>query len=445
MPTRAFSFYRDEKYPNYLFVGLTNGLGVLKRESNGWKNIGQVSGINVEIRSITGDQDGNLWLGTNVHGAYLIENFDPTQAVVANKQLTAKITQFDENELPVGEVNVFRVGSQVVFGTERGIRVYEPDAHAFRLEKKFGEAFADTVRYIGRVVEGNDGRVWIFSRKDKRRMIGYAEPNSDAAYAWHDRAFRKIEDIGIVYAIYPDPGNSNVIWFGGTEGIARYDRTVAADTNTPFHAVIRRVSVSGDSAIFGGMQKFDKRILSILPYQNNAMRFEFAATSFDNIPANRFQNKLEGFDADWSEWTGENKKDYTNLPEKDYRFRVRARNLYGQISNEDVFLFEILPPWYRSWWAYTAYFLLIIAALFSVARLQVKRLRRKAEAELQREKERANLREANLRAEAAEVEKEVEKQKMRSRIASDLHDEISSNLSSISMISQALQKKTQIG
>ncbi|MFQ5630636.1 MAG: ATP-binding protein, partial [bacterium] len=445
MPTRAFSFYRDENHPDYLFVGLINGLGVLKKESRGWKNIGRLDSIEVEIRSIAGDQDGNLWLGTNVHGAFLIENFDPSQPVNANKRFTAKTTQFDENVLPVGEVNVFRVGSRVIFGTERGIRHYDRHTQTFKMDPTFGVTFADTVRYIGRVVEDSNKNVWIFSRKDKRRMIGYVTPQPDGTYRWHHKAFRRIADIGIVFAIYPEPENTNVTWFGGTEGLARFDRSGAGNANAPFHALIRRVSVDGDSAIFGGLQKSENQISPILPYQNNAMRFEFAATSFDHAAANQFQYMLEGFDADWSEWSGETKKDYTNLPENDYRFRVRARNIYEQISIEDIFVFAVLPPWYRTWWAYAVYLLMISTLITGIVRLQVKRIRLKAEAALLRQKEQTDLREAKLRVKAAEAEKEVEKQQMRSRIASDLHDEIGSNLSSISIISQTLQKRTQIG
>jgi len=68
---------------------------------------------------------------------------------------------------------------------------------------------------------------------------------------------------------------------------------------------------------------------------------------------------LEGFDEQWSAWSKEIKKDYTNLPKGDYRFRVRAKNIYNHESAEATFALAILPPWYRTWWAY----LLYVAAL----------------------------------------------------------------------------------
>src|SRR5690606_110358 len=84
----------------------------------------------------------------------------------------------------------------------------------------------------------------------------------------------------------------------------------------------------------------------------------------------------------WSGWSQETQRDFTNLPEGDYRFRVLARNIYGQISEESTFAFTILPPWYRTWWAYLFYGLTAGAIVGLTVRWGSARLRReKAELE----------------------------------------------------------------
>ncbi|MCB9087613.1 MAG: hypothetical protein H6628_04820 [Calditrichae bacterium] len=79
----------------------------------------------------------------------------------------------------------------------------------------------------------------------------------------------------------------------------------------------RKNAASGGEVLQGGR----------LDYSRNALRFEFAAPSYDDPAANRYQYYLEGFDNNWSAWTRETQKDYTNLPEGQYRFRLRARNI----------------------------------------------------------------------------------------------------------------------
>jgi signal transduction histidine kinase len=84
---------------------------------------------------------------------------------------------------------------------------------------------------------------------------------------------------------------------------------------------------------------------------DNALRFEFSATSFDGDGSNLYQIRLDGYDTDWSAWSPITFKEYSYLREGAYRFRVRARNVFGTVSQEGVWTFAIQPPWHRSWWA----------------------------------------------------------------------------------------------
>ncbi|HNC45502.1 MAG TPA: protein kinase, partial [Acidobacteriota bacterium] len=87
----------------------------------------------------------------------------------------------------------------------------------------------------------------------------------------------------------------------------------------------------------------------------NRLRIECALPVFIEEQATRYQYFLEGSDAGWSEWTTETVKEYTNLHEGQYRVRIRAEDASGQPSLETACEFQILPPWYRTWWAYLSY------------------------------------------------------------------------------------------
>jgi signal transduction histidine kinase len=111
-----------------------------------------------------------------------------------------------------------------------------------------------------------------------------------------------------------------------------------------------------------------------------------------------YQHYLEGDDESWSNWIPEIKKEYTNLSQGDYNFKVRAKNIYGIIGSEDHFAFKIMPPWYFTWWAYLLFGLVFAFGIFIVDRIQRRRL-------VKKERDRAKLREAELiRKQAEELE-----------------------------------------
>ncbi len=136
------------------------------------------------------------------------------------------------------------------------------------------------------------------------------------------------------------------------------------------------------------------------PCLHNNLRFAYAASGHADAGRLQFQTRLEGFDEKWSNWSDKTEREYTNLPEGNYHFRVRAKKVYEHASRETAFHFSILPPWYRSWWAYGGYALVCGLLGLAVDHLQRRRL-------LAKECERSEFREATLRAEAAELQARV--------------------------------------
>ncbi|MEM7588444.1 MAG: response regulator, partial [Acidobacteriota bacterium] len=108
----------------------------------------------------------------------------------------------------------------------------------------------------------------------------------------------------------------------------------------------------------------------------NSLRFTFAAPRFRAPEQTRYRVRLDGLDDAWSAWTDETHKDYTNLWEGHYVFRVQARDVDDLLSQEDTFTFRILPPWYRTWWAYALYALALAAVTMAFARSNRRKLLR---------------------------------------------------------------------
>ena len=72
---------------------------------------------------------------------------------------------------------------------------------------------------------------------------------------------------------------------------------------------------------------------------------------------------LEGYDKDWSPVSTKYTANFGNISEGTYTFRVKALNPDGIWSEPVTYTFRVLPPWWRTWWMYTAYVLCFLAAL----------------------------------------------------------------------------------
>ena len=113
--------------------------------------------------------------------------------------------------------------------------------------------------------------------------------------------------------------------------------------------------INDKTIIFDGCGDQARAAVPIIEYKNRNLRFQFAAPFFEDEAATQYKYFLEGYDDLWSDWSLETQKDYTNIDAGFYTFRVQAKNVYENLSQEAVFQFKVLPPWYQTWWAYLIY------------------------------------------------------------------------------------------
>lgn len=146
------------------------------------------------------------------------------------------------------------------------------------------------------------------------------------------------------------------------------------------------IAASPDSAQTGRRNRPGRSTIDI-PYEENALRIQFAAPGFGQEQNVQYQYRLAGFDTysltgfddEWSPWARETRKEYTNLPPGTYRFEVRARNPRVWTASTTSFAFRILPPWYRTVWAYALYALLMGGVVFGAVQLRSQQLAKRAQ------------------------------------------------------------------
>lgn len=113
----------------------------------------------------------------------------------------------------------------------------------------------------------------------------------------------------------------------------------------------------------------------VLPYIHNNVTFHFAAIE-PALPVH-YQFMLEGYDRDWSPVTDRLQANFGNIFEGTYSFKLKARSAFGVWSEPTTYVFTVLPPWYRTWWAYLSYGTSSFLLLFGIYRWRTYALRKR--------------------------------------------------------------------
>jgi serine phosphatase RsbU (regulator of sigma subunit) len=142
---------------------------------------------------------------------------------------------------------------------------------------------------------------------------------------------------------------------------------------TPFQVLIRTCKATNDSAA----RTIQHDTLLHFDFENNSLEFTLAAPSFINEKRNfyRYQLETNNQKTSWSQWQLEKKVSFMNLPEGQYTLTVEAKNGLNQLSLPAEITFRIYPPWYRHPIAYAGYILLAFLSVWTLIRLNIRRLK----------------------------------------------------------------------
>jgi serine phosphatase RsbU (regulator of sigma subunit) len=190
------------------------------------------------------------------------------------------------------------------------------------------------------------------------------------------------------------------LFFGGDNGINYF--TPGRTNLTKPKIVLTDFRIS-DVSIFNDIENFplEKELNSSdgleLNYSQNNIAFQFSPIHYSRPERNLIAYKLEGFNKDWV-YSKLHFASFTNLEPGEYIFKLKAANGDGLWSDEEKSIrIEIMPPYWRTNFAYIFYVFLFVGIIFGVDRYQRKRLLSKA-------REKARIKESEMRTKIAEAE-----------------------------------------
>jgi class 3 adenylate cyclase/streptogramin lyase len=342
--------------PSTVYAAGKNFVFKLHRNGADWQQTDAFAIPGQNVRTPLEDRDGKVWATTS-----------DTIYRIDFRQQPAKAETFgaDQGVPGRGLINAQRFHDRILFATSKGLLSYSEKAGRFIPDLSLGKEFADGTHDVLNIFNDYSGNVWVTGTGYHGILL--KQPNG---YKWVATPLLQ-SGISEIYGMSLD--DDGTVWATGADGILfRWERDLAGNPDRNFSVLTRSVqTIEGENTLFGGAGKAQA---IRLPYRSNAVRFNFAAPFYEEAGAVEYQTFLDGNDRAWSPWSHEFRRDSDNLHENSYILRVRARSPHGTVSDVATYAFSVLPPWYRTWWAYSLYAVFGALGVWGIVRSRVRQL-----------------------------------------------------------------------
>ncbi|MEI6555321.1 MAG: triple tyrosine motif-containing protein [Paludibacter sp.] len=379
------------------------GLFVLKRIGERWKFSHFIKGKFSESSPMyEEDTDGTIWFSHWQKGMFRL-HFNSKMDSITH------VDNYNNKGFPGIQNNtVFRINNKLVFSSERGFYYFNRDKNRIDPYSPLNKIFSSAPSYM-RLHECSNGDIWFVSG----RFIGLAKKNTDNTYSMDSLTFRILQPKIITGFEHFNFIDNNRLILSTEDGFSWIDSRRGGSTKTTFKVFVDNIIVTNNSSsktIVKDLYKGAKNSNKFL-HSQNSLRFEFIAPEYRNEGLVQYSYMLENFDENWSEFTSNNAKEYTQLPKGHYTFKIRARDILESKEAVCIYSFDILPAWYESQVAIFIYIILGITGIVGIimfinhrSQLGALEMEKRKEIELNEQKQ-------HFEAETSEKKREIKELK----------------------------------
>lgn len=384
----VFSMLEDSR--KNAWIGCRSGVAVYGPDGKGvslsdYRTEPDGAPINYCYYAIEETRDGNIWLGSN-HGIIRVSGdaSQPDQLQFslydrANGKLTYEWLQclYEDSK-----------GNLWAGSDGGGLNLYDKESDSFISVNRRYNLQTDVVSNIQ---EDESGNLWLGTGSGLVRLT--VSPDAATASSRTYTATDGLPDNSFIRDAIAKAKDGK-LYFGGHNGYASfYPQKVKEDDVVPpvaitnisiFNTPLDELTPADREEITPNSSSFANEL--VLDYNRNHFSIEFSSLSYANPSKNKYAYKLEGYDTDW-QYTGASSRvaNYNNLKSGLYTFHLKGSNENGLWNEQErVLQIRILPPPWKTTWAYTLYILLLSATVFVTYRVLKNRIREKQAQELQK-------------------------------------------------------------
>ncbi len=309
------------------------------------KTYEKIEGV-ASVKCIIDEDENHIWLGTFETGLFL---FNTKTNEIENAGINAK------------EINGLQKDSQgnLWVATKSGLFLKKVTTNDF-VNYTVDEGLANN-QVLSLQVDNNDN-VWAstthgLSKYDikKQRFFNY-----DVHDGLQGNEFERYVSLKTA---------EGELLFGGRNGFNIFNPDKITEDSTLSKLIITSFNLFNKPVTIGGDKSPLKKHISqteklTLTHEQSIITFGFIALNYSSPEKNQYAYKLEGFDNDWNYIENKREATYTNLPPGNYVFKVKTSNSNGLWNvNDNSIKIKVLPPWWKTAYAYLAYIIIIIFLL----------------------------------------------------------------------------------
>lgn len=252
-----------------------------------------------------------------------------------------------------------------------------------RLDKNTGDFLHISIKQglpdnvIYGILADKNGNIWGSTNKGIFCMV----QSKNAKLQWTFNNFTKsnaLQDDEFNTGAYARLPNGYLA-FGGVKGLNIFDPKKMLEGDFIPNVFITDIQINNQPVVSGGKAEVLKQTIEhtqaiTLNYLQDIITLEFASLDFTAPNQNKYRYQLVGIDDDWVESSTRRSATYLHLPPGSFTFKVQGSNSQGTWSpNIAALNITVLPPWWRTWWAYCLYGLIIFSSIRAYFKFTIKK------------------------------------------------------------------------